>query len=146
MSFIRIKASTVMTSSRHKHPKIYQLDVDRSLDLLKADEIGGYITSRINLYTNASPAHKSIESDYKEKVSFSLQIYLYKGEGFPPANLEGDCDPFLSFNCAGVKRNSDVKEGSFNPFWEQTIEMDLQIQDLISTNITKGIVCEAFDH
>jgi hypothetical protein len=49
-----------MTSSRHKHPKIYQLEVDRSLDLLKPDEIGGYITSRINLYTNASPAHKSI--------------------------------------------------------------------------------------
>jgi hypothetical protein len=45
-----------------------------------------------------------------------------------------------------VKKDSDVKEGCFNPFWEQTIEMDLQIQDLINTNITKGIVCEAFDH
>lgn len=69
----------MITNSRHKHPKIYQLDVDRSLELLRPEEIGGYITSRINLYTNAAPSHKVIESDYKEKVGFSLQIYLYKG-------------------------------------------------------------------
>lgn len=28
-------------------------------------------------------------------------FYLYKGEDFPPANIEGDCDPFIRFNCYG---------------------------------------------
>lgn len=73
-------------------------------------------------------------------------FYLYKGENFPPANVEGDCDPFIKFNCSGVDKSSKVIKGSFNPFWEDVKALDVQVQDIFTTNITKGIVCEAFDH
>lgn len=69
--------------------------------MLRPEEIGGYLTCRINLYTNAAPKYKPIESDYKEKFGYTLMFYLYKGENFPPANVEGDCDPMIRFNCYG---------------------------------------------
>jgi hypothetical protein len=37
MSFIRIKANSVVTNVRQKHPKIYELDGDKSLHLLQSD-------------------------------------------------------------------------------------------------------------
>ena len=45
--------------------------------------------------------YKSIETAFKEKDNYLLVFYLYKGENFPPANVEGDCDPFIRFNCEG---------------------------------------------
>lgn len=73
-------------------------------------------------------------------------FYLYKGENFPPANIEGDCDPFIKFNCYGIDGSSKPVPGSFNPFWQETVSLNVQLQDIFTTNITKGIVCEAFDH
>jgi hypothetical protein len=36
MSFIRIKASKVVTNTRQKNPQIYELDGDKSLNLLSS--------------------------------------------------------------------------------------------------------------
>jgi Ca2+-dependent lipid-binding protein len=68
-------------------------------------------------------------------------FYLYKGENFPPANIQGDCDPFIKFNCYGLDQSSKAIEGSFNPFWKEIIPMQVSLQDVFTTNITKGIVC-----
>lgn len=48
-------------------------------------------------------------------------FYLYKGEEFPPANIEGDCDPFIRFNCYGLSKDSRAVTGSFNPFWKERV-------------------------
>ena len=65
MCFIRIKPNSVVTNSRHKHPRIYELEGDKSLHMLEAAEIGGFMTCRINLYTDAAPQYKKIENDFK---------------------------------------------------------------------------------
>ena len=42
---------------------------------------------------------------------------------------------------------SSYKEGTYNPFWSEAVHMEnINMQDLIMTNITKGLVVEAFDH
>ena len=97
--FVRIKAQDVATKKRHQNSKIYELEGDKSLNLLKSGEIGGYLTCSVNLYTDVVPGQRSIESDYKIKQAYDLMFYLYKGEGFPPANIQGDCDPMIRFSC-----------------------------------------------
>jgi Ca2+-dependent lipid-binding protein len=92
------------------------------------------------------PTYKSIENVFKEKNNHLLVFYLYKGENFPPANVEGDCDPFIRFNCEGVSKESKPIEGSFNPMWQEIIQMPVKIQDVFDNELTKGVVCEAYDH
>ena len=74
-------------------------------------------------------------------------LYLYKGEDFPPAKIPGDCSPILKFNCFGTKAASTPKVGTYNPFWSESVHIeDINMQDLFTTNITKGVVVEAFDY
>jgi hypothetical protein len=60
ISFVRIKATKVATASRHKHAKIYEMNGDKSLHLLQGNELGGYVTCRANLYTDAAPPNRTI--------------------------------------------------------------------------------------
>ena len=147
--FVRIKASSVETPIRNKNSEIYELDGDKSLGGLKPFEIGGYINARINLYTSGAPPSKPIEQELIDKVNFTMFLYIYKGEDFPPAKIEGNCNPVLKFNCFGEKKESEPVKGggTYNPFWAQMVKMeDLHLQDVFTTNITKGVVVEAFDH
>lgn len=74
-------------------------------------------------------------------------LYVFKGEDFPPAKVEGDCNPMLKFNCFGNTTESTAKTGTFNPFWAETIHMrNVNMQDIFVTNLTKGLVVEAFDY
>ena len=74
-------------------------------------------------------------------------LYIYKGEDFPPAKVPGDCDPILKFNCFGSTAESSPKKGTYNPFWAETVTIEnIWMQDLFTTNITKGVVVEAFNH
>ncbi len=52
----------------------------------------------------------------------------------------------IKFNCFGSEKCSNHIESSFNPFWSQCYEMNVSLQNLLTTNITKGIVCESFDY
>lgn len=145
--FTRIKAEDVKTHVRQKVSDIYELNGDKSLDKLKMFEIGGYINCRVNLYTSAVPSNKSIESDLVDKISFDMHLYIFKGEDFPPAKIEGDCNPMLKFNCFGATAQSSHKMGTFNPFWTETVSIsNFNMQDLFTTNLTKGLVVEAFDY
>ena len=146
MSFVRIKASHVETPIRIKNSEIYELSGDKSLGRLEPFEIGGYLNARVNLYTNGAPAVKTIEQELKEKVNFEMFLYIYKGENFPPAKVPGDCDPVLKFNCFGATAESKEKKGTYNPFWADTVSIgDIFMQDIFTTNITKGVVVEAFN-
>jgi len=117
------------------------------LNKLQPFEIGGYLNARVNLYTSGAPLNKTIEQELIDKTFFDMHLYIYKGEGFPPAKIPGDCNPVLKFNCFGSKRNSTPKEGTYNPFWAENVLIDnINMQDLFVTNITKGVVVEAFDH
>jgi len=142
MTFVRIKASDVKTLLRNKQSKILPLQGDKSLHLLKNFEIGGYLNCRVNLYTDAAPAVKTIESELIDKTSYYLSLYIFKGEDFPPAKIEGSCSPVIKFNCFGSTAASKVKERSFNPIWGQDLHMSpVSMQDIFATNITKAIVC-----
>jgi len=118
MSFVRIKANTVVTLLRNKQSKIYHLEGDKSLHLLKNFEIGGYLNCRVNLYTSTAPAAKTIETEMTDKIPYQLSLYVFKGEDFPPAKVEGYCNPVIKFNCFGFKGSTKVRRtGSFNPIW-----------------------------
>lgn len=69
-------------------------------------EIGGYLNCRVNLYTNGAPAVKTIENDLTQKILYEMYLYIIKGEDFPPAKIEGDCNPVLKFNCFGSTEKS----------------------------------------
>ena len=53
----------------------------------------------------------------------------------------------LKFNCFGATTQSSPKTGTFNPFWTETIALpNINMQDIFTTNLTKGLVVEAFDY
>lgn len=53
----------------------------------------------------------------------------------------------MKFNCFGKQVKSTPKIGTFNPFWGEDVHMEsINMQDIFNTNISKGVVCEAFDH
>ena len=78
MSFFRIKAKDAVTVERRKHPVIYQMIGDKSLNMLQQNEIGGCLTLNINLYEDAVP-RKKIELQYKQEIPHTIVFYLYKG-------------------------------------------------------------------
>ncbi len=52
----------------------------------------------------------------------------------------------LKFDCFGSTAKSTVKQGTYNPFWAETVVMkSINMQDLFTTSLTKGLVVEAFD-
>jgi hypothetical protein len=105
--FTRIKAKLVQTPVRTKNSEIYELEGDKSLNGLKPFEIGGYLNARVNLYTSGAPTNKQIEQELIDKTLFDMYMYVYKGEDFPPARIEGDCHPILKFNCFGKTAQSN---------------------------------------
>ena len=58
------------------------------------------------MYTSGAPPAKPIEQELIDKVGFTMFLYIYKGEDFPPAKIEGNCNPVLKFNCFGEKKES----------------------------------------
>lgn len=87
-------------------------------------EIGGYLSCRVSLYTREAPKNKYIEKDLLDKTPFDLYMYVFKGEDFPPAKIEGDCWPQLHFDCFGSYAKSSPIKGTFNPFWGETVRIE----------------------
>jgi len=106
MTFVRIKAKEVVCQLRNKQSKIFHLQGDKSLHSLQNFEIGGYLNCRVNLYTDGAPAVKTIESELIDKFSYQLSLFIFKGEDFPPAKIDGSCSPILKFNCFGSSKSS----------------------------------------
>lgn len=101
MSFIRIKATSILTTNDSPEVNTYELNEDKSLDLLENHECGGYLTMKVQLF-NSSPPPPLNPRQYESRTEpYDLRIYLYMAQGLPPANDMGDSDPYMLFRCAG---------------------------------------------
>lgn len=80
ISFIRIKAETVVGDTIFNPMKIYELQPDLSLGLAKPGfDSGGYVTARIHLFRSKPPLLSSLKAEYGEKIPYVLKMFLYQG-------------------------------------------------------------------
>lgn len=60
MCYVRIPAADLVTSTRQNNTRIYELKADRCLGSLGSKESVGYLTLRINLFTDLPPPLRKI--------------------------------------------------------------------------------------
>ena len=126
--------------------KIRALKPDLSLGLAQpGKDSGGYITARIHLFKFKVPNPVDVRKEFQTKKDYVLKMFLYQGEGFPPANPTGQTDPFIDFNFLGHKIASKPRFATYNPIWNEVITLKVQIQDLMQLRLEKGMICKTYD-
>ena len=100
--FKRLKAADLLDINHKKFDiESYLLEEDKALDPLDDEEFPGMIFARIKLYS------KDFEDEFPETIfkslenytEYLLQIHLYMGRDFPPADETGAADPFIIVRC-----------------------------------------------
>ena len=79
-------------------------------------------------------------SDMFEKLNnytdYLLQIHLYMGRNFPPADETGAADPFVIARCQGTKAKSRTKFETLNPGFFETLEMVVSLPPVGNKDVT----------
>ena len=77
MSFVRVRASSVLTIGETPEVNTYELNEDKSLDLLEGHECGCYLTMKVQLFSSSPPPPLDPKKYESHTQPYDLRIYLY---------------------------------------------------------------------
>lgn len=66
---------------------------------------------------------------------YLLQIHLYMGKDFPPADDTGAADPFVIARCQGKVAKSETKFETLNPGFFEVMQMKISLPPLEDPNV-----------
>lgn len=67
---------------------------------------------------------------HDQYTEYLLQIHLYMGKDFPPADETGAADPFIIARCQGQRAKTDTKFETLNPGFFETVQMVVSLPPL----------------
>lgn len=124
--FKRLKAKDLLDCHGKKWMiENYLLEEDKSIDPLDDEQFPGIIQARIKMYSKDAEDDfpKDLFKSQDDYLDYLLQIHLYMGRDFPPADETGAADPFIIARCQGKKTKSRTKYETLNPGFFESVEL-----------------------
>jgi hypothetical protein len=135
------------------------LEEDKAIDALTDEQFPGMLFTRMKLYSrDPDPKDKwdktifkgwdDLDEDGNNKFykEYLLQMHLYIGRNFPPADATGAADPFVVARSMGCKTRSRVKNETLNPGWFETLEMVIKLPPVGDPDFpSAGLSCLIYD-
>ena len=100
--FKRIKAKDLLDVNNRKFDiESFLLEEDKSIDPLDDEEFPGIVQMRIKLYSKdvEDTFPKDLFKPLSTYTDYLLQLHIYMGRNFPPADETGAADPFIIARC-----------------------------------------------
>jgi hypothetical protein len=148
--YIRLNAEALF----NKEWKIekFKFVEDISIDALSDEEFPGILFCKIKAYEgNPTDTFESGQLVDMNKYSpYLLNMHVYMGRNFPPADESGAADPFISIRCQGETQKTSIKYETLNPGWFESRQMVIDLPPLEKGQReaypTPGISLLVYDH
>jgi Ca2+-dependent lipid-binding protein len=141
-SFARIKASSIIDCVTKS---VLQLKEDRSLNLIKDDEVAGFLSVEMSLYSTNPPEWTSISEEKVEETDYDLRVMIHVARDLPPSDATGSSDPYVKVRCASKHAVSRIQYKTLNPDFYETLSLKVSLQLLEKAKISQGMMIMMFD-
>jgi N-acetyl-beta-hexosaminidase len=119
-SFVRVPAASLLDKV---FDNVLTLKEDKSLNLVKDDEFGGFLSVEATLFSESASTRHQMNDEIFPDVPYELRIFLYVARHLPPSDTSGSSDAYIKVRCAGKVVASQVVYKTLNPDWYETLKI-----------------------
>jgi Ca2+-dependent lipid-binding protein len=71
--------------------------------------------------------------------SYMLRVNLFMGRQLPPADTDGESDPYCVFRLGKLKLKTEVQKNTLNPVWYTSLEGQVELPE--DLNLAPALHC-----